>query len=274
MNKLLILFGFLFLTDLTNGQNIFSALHLNENNEYKTTQPKKILETKTFYTSNGKQVDRYVKIFDEAGMLLREELYDESRDLKARLIYSNDTLNKVILSRTIERWTQLGYSKETAFYTYDSNHYLTGITEKDANGNIIRQTHLLVNQRGNPNELALFDGNGKLFGKELATYLYNKNKVITSVVSNDGRTLSVDTIKINFRKAFMFPEKSEKYNSNGDLTNWKRRNLNGTYTEFEEEYSYDDFGNCTEIRIYKVTTKRNGKRIKEIDRVFEKQYTY
>jgi hypothetical protein len=42
--------------------------------------------------------------------------------------------------------------------------------------------------------------------------------------------------------------------------------LNGTATEFEEEYLYDSFGNCTENRIYKVTVKGNGRIKREIDR--------
>lgn len=262
------------MSGVANSQNIYSALQLNENRDYKTARPKKIVETNTFYNLTGKQVDRNVKIFDEAGMLLTEEQFDESGKLKAKLIYTNDTANKLKLTRVFERWTNLGYSKETAFYTYDSNHNLKVITDKDANGNIIRQTNLVVNEKGHPIELALFDGNGNSFGKENASYLYDKNKVITSVVANDGRILSADTIKISFLKASIFSADGETYNSSGGLTNWTRRNLNGTVTEFEEEYSYDSFGNCTENRIYKVTVKGNGKRKREVDRVFKKQYTY
>jgi hypothetical protein len=274
MYKLTILFFLTFLSSSANSQNIYSALHLNENREYKTAIPKKIIETNIFYNASGKQIDKNIQTFDEAGMLVTEEQFDESGKLKARLTYTNDTINKVKLTRTFERWTQFGYSKETAFYTYDRNRYLIGITDKDANGNVIRQSNLIVNEKGHPLELALFDGSGNSFGKELAVYLYDRNKVITSVVSNDGRTLSTDTIKISFLKAFMFPADNERYNSVGDLTHWMRKNSNGTVTVFEEEYSYDSFGNCTENRIYKVTIKGNGKKKRKIDRVFKKQYTY
>src|SRR5687768_7695003 len=109
-----------------NAQNIYSALHLNENREYKTAKPKKIVETNIFYNSSGKQVDKNVKTFDAAGMLLTEERFDENGNLQARLTYSNDTANKLTLTRIMERWTQLGYSKETAFYTYERNNHLTG----------------------------------------------------------------------------------------------------------------------------------------------------
>jgi hypothetical protein len=274
MHKLTTLFCLTLLSGFVYSQNIYSALHLNEDREYKTRKPKTIVGTNIFYNSSGKQVDKNVKTFDEAGMLLTEERFDESGDRKARLTYTNDTANKLKLTRTFERWTQLGYSKEMAFYTYDSNHNLTGVTDKDANGNVIRQTNLVVDEIGHPIELLLLDGNGNSFGKETAAYLHDKNRVVTSVVSNDGRTLSTDTTKISFLKASQFPANNERYNSNGDLTNWTRRNLNGTVTELEEEYSYDSFGNCTENKIYKVTVKGNGKRKREIDRVFKKQYTY
>ena len=274
MRKLTILFCLLFLSDIVSSQNIYSALQLNENRDYKTVKPKKIIETNTFYNSFGKQVDKNVKTFDEAGMLLTEERFDESGKLKAKLTYTNDTVNKLKLTRIFERWTQIGYSNETAFYIYDNNHKLTGIIDKDANGNILRQTNLVVNEKGHPIELALFDGNDNPFGKEKAFYLYDKNRVITSVVANDGRVLSMDTIKISFLKAFMFPSDNETYNSNGDITKSTKRNLNDTVTKFEQEYSYDSFGNCIENRIYKLTVKVSGKVKREIDRVFKKQYTY
>lgn len=274
MLRLIILFCLTFLSGVGRSQNIYSALQLNENKDYKTARPKKIVETNTFYNSSGKQADKNVKTFDEVGMLLTEERFDENGNLEAKLTYTNDTANRLKLTRIFERWTKLGYSKETAFYTYDSNHNLTGLTDKDPNGNIIRQTNLVINEKGHPIELALFDGNGNSFGKENASYLYDKNRAITSVIANDGRVLSTDTIKISFLKTSTFPSDGETYNSNGDLTNWTRKNLNGTVTEFEEEYSYDSFGNCTENRIYKVITKGNGKRKRELDRVFKKQYTY
>jgi hypothetical protein len=271
---MILLFGLTVLNVFARSQNLYSALHLNEDREYKTRKPKTIIEINTFYNGSGKQVDKNVKTFDEPGMLVTEERFDESGKLEARLTYTNDTANKLKLTRTFERWSQLGYSKETAFYTYDSNHHLVGITDKDANGNVIQQTNVIVNEKGHPIQLALFDGRGNTFGKETASYLYDRNRAVTSVLANDERTLSTDTIKINFLNASTFPGDKETYNSSGDLTNWTRRNLNGSETIFEEEYLYDSFGNCTENRIYKVTVKSNGKRNREIDRVFKKQYTY
>jgi hypothetical protein len=249
-------------------------LHLNQDREYKTKKPKKVIETNTFYNTSGKQVDKNVKTFDDAGMLLVEEHYDDNGTLKVRLTYTNDSINRLKLTRAFERWNQFGFSKETAFYNYDSKHFLISTTDKDANGNILRQSDLICNDKGHPIQLSLFDGNGNSFGKEIATYLYDINKVVTSVVSNDGKTLSSDTIKISFKNASLFPNDRETYNANGDLVNWTSKNFKGAETIYEEEYAYDNFGNCTEERIYKVTVKGNGKRKRELDRVFKKQYTY
>jgi hypothetical protein len=188
MRKLTVLICFTFLNALVYSQNIYTALRLNEESEYKTRRPKKIVEINTFYSSSRKHVDKNVKTFDDAGMLLIEERFDEEGKVDERLTYVNDTTRRLTLSRTFERWTQSGYSKETAFQTYDNNNYLIGTTDKDANGNIIRQTNLIVNGKGHPVELALLDGNGNPFGRETATYLYDQNKVVTAVVSNQERS--------------------------------------------------------------------------------------
>ena len=267
----------LFLTLISlhaNSQNIYSALQLNQDREYRTIKPKKIVETNIFYNTSGKQVDKNVKTFDEVGMLLMEERYDDNGPLKARLTYTNDTINRIKLSRTFERWNQFGSSKETAFYSYDLNHFLIGTTDKDANQNILRQTDIVCNDKGHPIELSLFDGNGNLFGKEIAAYLYDENKVITSVVSNEGKILSSDTIKISFKSASLFPNDIEVYNTNGDILNWTSKNFKGTETVYENEYVYDRFRNCTEERTYKVIVKGKGKRKKDIHRIFKKEYTY
>jgi len=274
MHKLTILIILVLISEYTSSQNIFSALHLNQDREYKTKKPKIIVELNTFFNASGQQVDKNIKTFDKAGMLLVEERYYKNGALKARLTYTNDTTKRIKLTRTFEKWPAVGYMKETAFYRYDINNFLIGVVDKDSNGNIFRQTNIICNERGHPIELSVFDENGNPFGKEIATYLYAKNKVVISIISNDGKILTSDTIKINYKTIVFYPGDNETYNSNGDLTSWARRNSNGTETVFEEEYLYDSFGNCVDQKIYRVTVKRNGKRKKDLDRVFKKEYTY
>ncbi|HZF64948.1 MAG TPA: hypothetical protein VEZ55_10695 [Chitinophagaceae bacterium] len=98
MYKVTILLCLTVLGGVAHSKNIYSALQLNENTDYKTSRPKNFVETITYYNSNGKQVDTYVKAFDKAGMLITEEQY-ESGNLKARLTYTNDTTKRLKQSR-------------------------------------------------------------------------------------------------------------------------------------------------------------------------------
>jgi|GEM_PF-686336 len=255
-------------------QNIYSALQLNVNNEYKTKKPLKIIETNSFYSSVGKRTSKNVKIFDAFGMLINEERFDEDNNLIARLTYTNDIVRRLKLSRTFERWTKFGANKETAFYNYDTKGYLIEIVDKDAGDNMIRTSRIICNDKGFPLELSLYDGNNKNFGKEIAEYLYDKNKVVTSVISNDGRTISADTIKFHFYNPNPINNHSSTDNLNGDMTRWESTNFDGSKTLYESEYTYDKDGNCTDEIIYKVTIKSNGKKKREINRGFRKQYTY
>lgn len=275
MPKLIIAILLILISDLVVAQNIFSALHMNEERDYKTKRPKKIVETSTYYHSNGKEIVKNVKEFDAAGMLLKEERFNEGGSLTVRLTYSNDTVNRLTLTRMFERWNQFGNTKETAYYIYDSNKFLIRITDINANDKVIRRSEIRCNEKGDPIELRLFDPNGKPFGMETASYLYDKNKTVTTVISNEGSILSTDTIKISFREAYLYPSGVERYNLNGDLIIWTSQNFSKTETTlFESEYSYDNFGNCTQEITYKVKVKANGKRKREISKDLKKEYVY
>jgi hypothetical protein len=264
-----------FTCSTTKSQNIYSALHLNEEREYKTKRPKKIIKTNIFYNSSGKQTLKEVQSFDESGMFLNAERFDEDGSRTVMITHTNDTINRIVLSSTFENWTKFGHSKELTTYVYVSNKFLIRILTINDNGNILRRTEIKNNDKGHPIEMVVFNESGNSFGKETATYLYDINRVATSVISNDGRILSSDTtMKISFINARLFPISTETYNANGDLINWTSKNFKGEITIYEEEYVYDSFGNCTENRIYKVTVKENGKRKREIDRIFKKEYIY
>lgn len=256
---------FLIVPVYLNGQNIYSALHLNGKSDYKTAKPKKIIETNTFFNKSGKQVDKNIKLYDNAGMIISEERFNEDGNLTARLTYTNDTANKIHLSRTFERKTAIGTMIETAWYSYDSHYQLIRVTDKTADGNLIGTTEIVNNAKGLPVELTTYDANGNLFGKETADYAYDHNMAITTVYNRDGKKLSSDSITINFRNAYQYPDPIKKYNEQGDLVISKN---------FEYEYQYDKSGNCTEEKIYKVTIKPNGKKQRKIDRIFKKVYSY
>ncbi len=274
MFKVITLFLLIITSDVAKSQNIFSALHLNDEREYKTKRPKKIVETNIFHNTNGKQEDKNVKFFDEAGMLLKEERYNEEGAITARRTINNDTVNRLNISSTFERWNKWGYSKEITFHIYDSSKFLVEVRNEDVNGNVLMMTKVICNNKGLPIQVSTFDRNGKPFGKEVATYSYETNTVYTSVFSSEGIQLSSDSMKIKFEKTTLISHSTDVYNSNGDLIAWESTNFDGSKTIYEEEYEYDKWGNCTENKIYKVTIGENGKRKRKIDRVFKKAYTY
>jgi len=267
MLKIKTIFLFLLIPALAESQNIYSALQMNKSREYKTRKPTKIIETNIFYNQSGIQKDKSIKLFDESGMLLSEERFDEEGNLKARLIHTNDTINKLVLTNKFERWERFGYSVEVSTYVYDSSKFLVSVIDKDQAGTTFRVTELKNDVHGNPTELSLFDGEGNLFGKEMAVYYYDRNKVVTSVFSNEGKLLSTDSMKIDFKL------KSPGDEIHGPNT-WVSTNWKGEETVYESEYVYDPSGNCTSEIIYKVKTKADGTPKKEIDRIFRKDYSY
>jgi antitoxin component YwqK of YwqJK toxin-antitoxin module len=72
-------------------QNIFTALHLNQNTEYKYGKPSQITEKKIFFSSSGKKVEKAIKKYVKSGMLVSEERFDEQGKLVEKLTYKNDT---------------------------------------------------------------------------------------------------------------------------------------------------------------------------------------
>jgi hypothetical protein len=253
---------------------MYTILHLNENREYKTVKPKKVIETITFYDPSGTKTEKNIKVFDNSGMLLTEERFDENGTLTAKLTYVNDTTKRLILERVLERWNSFGNSKETAYYVYDTDNFLILVEDKNKNGTTINRSEIKNNEKGNPIEFSGFDRNGNFYGKETATYFYDKNKVKISVVSNDGNIVSTDTIKISFKDSFKYKEDKETYNDRGDLTEYSSKNFNGTFTTYKEEYQYDIAGNCIENKIHEVIMKPNGKQKLKLKNDYKMDYFY
>jgi len=252
--------------------SILSVLRLNQEREYKTKIPKKIVETNIFYNSDGKQVDKNTKTFDDNGMLMVEERRDEMGNLNTKLTYAIDTISGHKLSRTLERLYSWGeYSKVTAYFSYDENNLLVKWTDVDDDGKIKFVSSISYNMDGDPIEISLIDGNGNSYGKETAVYSYNRNEVITKVFSDKNIELSKNTSTINFSKAYLFKKDGCIYNEQGDII--KSIDISGK-TGYEYEYTYDIYGNCIEQKIYKVNFKKNGKEKRQIDRIFIKEYTY
>jgi hypothetical protein len=256
--------------------SIIDALQLNEEQEYKTRRPGRIVEQTTSFNINDKETkDKMVKTFDAAGMLLTFEFYGDQDSLFARVTYVNDTLNRIKLSRTMEVWERNGPSKETSIYTYDTNNFLTESIDTDANGKTIRRTSIICNEKGHPIELSLFDGKGKFIYKERATYFYNNNLVIRTAETKDGQIIQGDdSSKISLKHQINFQRPDEKYNSNGDLIQWKGNGFFDKDQMYERTYLYDEFENWIESTIFLWTTDKDGQPLKKIKQIVKREYCY
>jgi hypothetical protein len=256
--------------------SIIDALHLNENPDYKTRRPLRIVEkTTSFNINDRKSSDKIIKTFDEAGMLLTFEFYGDNDSLFARITYVNDTLHRIKLSATREVWTRNGISKQTSLYAYDRNYFLTGTTDIDGQGKIIRKTSIRCNEKGHPVELSLFDGDGKFYSKEKATYNYTTNKLLRFAETKDGQIVTdEDSSKISLKEAGNFPEADEVYNSNGDIIRWKGKRVIDKGMIYEREYVYDESGNWTETKIMLLTTNEEGQPLRKVKQMVSKEYTY
>jgi len=254
-------------------QNIYSALHLNDERYYKAVHPQKITETNFNYTSNGKEIETQIQTFDIAGMIIKEEDFDESEKLIKRLTFINDTTKHSIIEIILERWNSFGNTTQFDYYSYDTSNFLVGIENKNIHGTIFSSWKIINNEVGNPIEISGFDANGNSYGQETATYLYDMNRVVTHVISNNGQIISTDTLKIKFKKN-EHDDKEDIYNDKGDITRYLSKNLNGTKTSFQINYTYDTAGNCINEEKYIVTMKSNGKQKLKLKSTSQKEYLY
>ena len=269
------IFLFVFSTTIAHSQNIYSALHLNDQSDYKTKRPKKIIEISTFYNKSGKEIDTSIKTFDSSGMLLKEQRHGDNGNINRISENVNDTARHIILAIKVESVNKtLGQSIDDMHFTYDANNFLIRVEHKNKSGVTYLRSEITNNDRGYPIELTTFNANGEPYGKEVGTYLYDKNTVITSVISNTEKVLSTDTMKISFKPIGSLRDENEMYNDRGDVIRYTNKNLNGTKTIYQEEYQYDSFGNCIDAKIYTLTTKPNEKQKLKLNRDFQKQYFY
>jgi hypothetical protein len=259
MKRVLLIMSFLTSLTITQtySQNIYSALQHNRDEAIKGKVPIEIIEENIFHNSSGKEIKKNKKRLNSKKKILLEERCNQAGKLEARLTYSYDSSGLHSLTRKFERWTNLGYSSEVAFYEYDSNWYLIRVTDKADKGHTIQETILTNNEKGNPIKLSLFDGNGNTYGNEIATYDYEANKAYTEVQDSRGNSLSRDTLTIKFE---IRSNTKSKYNDNGDVIESPK---------YFYEYEYDEFGNWTTMKIFK-----NVRSKKKNDRVFKRRFKY
>lgn len=256
---------------LANGQNIYSAIHLNDKERVNNEIAEKIIEINTFYNQSGKEVKKNIKYLNANNQCLREDRFKDE-ELVARLTYSYDSITNLETSRTFERWNKImGYSKEKANYIYNDQNHLVRIEDVNANNFKFRETKIIPNEKGHPISMKVYNGNGEQFpGEEQAEYLYNQNKYISIQFDLEGNELSRDTAIIDFNENHKFNDPKNEYNDKGDLI----KSIRNSTEYFIYEYKCDKTGNWKSQKIHKVTLTKKGKWKKKLNRKFLRKIEY
>jgi hypothetical protein len=278
MKKIIYILILILVAGRTEAQRLtlIDALQLNEELDYRTKRPTKIVVTNISYSIIGKEIrDKIIKTFDKAGLLSTFDFFGDNDSLFARVSYNNDTLNRLKLSRVYEVWSRNGLERETSTYSYDSRNFLIGSLDFDNNGNLIRKTTIICNEKGNPLEISLFDSNNKLIEKEKATFFYNSIKFIRSIVMSDIPVINdKDSLKISIKYESKYPSDDEVYNGYGDKIKWKENRYRDRNMYYEREFNYDNYDNWIDSKIYLVRFRKNGELYKELKSIISREITY
>lgn len=129
-----------------------------------------------------------------------------------------------------------------------------------------RPCEIVNNEQGDPILISGYNGNGKLYGREVATYDYAANRVTSTFFNAELQPVHKETRKISLRTK----EKNARYNAWGELV--YKQNDGGSHTEYQ--YKYDQFGNPTEEKIFNVVTRKNGKTKRDVERIYRYKYDY
>jgi hypothetical protein len=271
--KLLILFILFLGSQQLQAQNIYWALHLNDNTEYKKAKPKKIIETGTYNITTQPRNTRSIVLFDDAGRILSRE-YNNLEDkytVTTRFVY--DTVRNIVLSCSEESKSHIRTLTNTTHFEYDSNLHLVRIFYRDESNKLIRITQITNNEKGHPVQLVELDSNGVQILMETAVYNYEKNRVAMSVFSKDGKEYSSSALRIDRTIASQVPEVYEKYNEQGDLIAYQGKISDGTTLPFEVDIIYDEKGNWKERKHYEIISPY-GKKERVLSSVYRREYFY
>lgn len=278
--KLLAILLLIYFSHKCQAQVIYNAFVLNKNIYYKTTIPKKSIQTITYYNPKEKFSEKYISNFNDSGMIIKQvRIYQNGID---NWFYTNNNLNKTRLS-AIHEGTYLGAFKFKEIYSYDSNHHLISITTKNKNNNISGDTseHIvsIINIRndehGRPIETksyhAKHDTTTDLFDISTANYFTNNNNKISIVFPDSTRNKTIFSI----HDGFIVQGFNDQYDSKGELT-FLQPEINSSLSakKLHITYMYDKYGNYKKIIMYSVHLNKKGKEIKRKCRTMKIKYEY
>ncbi|MRG47553.1 hypothetical protein GFS24_20695 [Chitinophaga sp. SYP-B3965] len=244
-------------------------------------RPLKIEEVTNYYHVPYFYEDliKKTKTFGTDGMLQLVEETQHDHDDKAtiRTAYVNDTLRKLILSLTTERWDKYGYTKKTSDFSYDEKGFRTQVTERNEKGDTVSYYHYLNNEKGDPIESRYTDHKGSLYSMRKITYNYDSNTMISAGYFGEKEAFTGEQQfrLLNFHMSSVHSDevRNEVYNEKGDPIKYSIHSHHKWMYYFEAEYEYDEKGNWTSRKVYQLYTKR-GKQKRMVSEHSVRKYTY
>jgi hypothetical protein len=162
--------------------------------------------------------------------------------------------------KLITKYPSIGDVTRTLFYIYDDNKHL--IKTKCYNTDNLFENYTLIknNEDGYPIELRTYDINDSpTGGYERVIYLFDQNKYIDMVYSDDSILISKTINILNFSENYKFSSSDKEYNENGDII--KSDIQENSYNLYD--YKYDTLGNWIRFDKYAITILPDGKQIKK-----------
>lgn len=237
----LVLLALIFVNFNIYSQSILTALNFGKTDNFISN--KLVSETVTnitFCNSKGIKKAKNITQFNNKNKVTLELRYDENGDLKQRLTRMYDSIGTRSIARKFENWHPLlGHTVEITSYEYDINGFLTKVIDKNQNGNIIRQTNIINNEKGYPIELNDLVTNG-ILGKETAEYDYDKNEVTIKYFNKLGELVNSQNSKIESSKS----QPGDILNEYGDIIQ---------SAKYKVEIKYDKFGNWVKKSFFNIT---------------------
>ena len=273
MTRITLTIILLFTGCLLKGQNIYWTLHLNEQTEYKTVKPKKIIETGTYNLTTSPRNVQSTILFDDAGRIKFREWHQEEDNYTTITKYVYDTTRNILIAQINEFISHIKTTSDTTHFEYNSNQHVVGMLHKNDDNNVLRITQIINNEKGHPVKLIDLDSNGIQIRMETAVYNYEKNRVVTAVYGTDGKQYFTNSHKIDRSIASQFPDVNEKYNQQGDVIAYEGKLPDGTMHPYEIDRTYDDKGNWTESKTYEIISP-GGKRERVLVMHYRREYFY
>ena len=262
----------LFLSQLTFSQSISSYM-LNIDKYDKDANISEIIETTSFYNSDGVKKEIEYKNFNSSMNLTSLKRFNDENKLIWLNIYAYDSLQRKIRIDNKKWINVVGYQSGYSIYKYDSLENCVQI-EYNSQDQILNITKYYFDNDYNPTRLETYAANGNLFGYETAEYDFDNNRMMIYQYNNQGKLINSDDRPIKYGGNYK-QKSSNKYNEQGDLIYWERdwnENDNVCYTT---DYIYDDNGNWISKKRYSyIKTKKEKLKRKKIEMVKTREIKY